>query len=203
MNNKSIGGILIIPLNFWCSIRKQDVNLRKDFLNIYNILLLNIFEEKVFSDTSYSICSFQFELKSEHTQPYISTIIYPMENKIKLYLNEENNYTIGGNIYYLPQNKNIKITRLTKHNFDSKYITNIFLKCIDDSLTNKINLSIVPNDKIYVDDTEKSSARSYASIIIEPKLSLEKQKILVNKFNEFHLMILVVMNFYQKLSPQI
>jgi hypothetical protein len=189
LTNKSEGGILIIPLNFWCSIRKQDVKLRKDFLKVYDILHLNIFEEKVFSDTSYAICSFQFELRPissgiqlEHT---ISTFVYPRKNKIELYLNQENNYTIGGNIYSLSQDKRIKITRLTKDNCDSEFITNIFLKCIDDSIRNKINLSIVSDDKIYVDDTEKSSARSYASIIIEPKLSLDKQKILVDKFNKY------------------
>ena len=35
----------------------------KIFFEIYDIILLNIFEEKVFDDTSYTICSFQFELK--------------------------------------------------------------------------------------------------------------------------------------------
>jgi site-specific DNA-adenine methylase len=31
------GGIIIIPLNFWCSIRKADIDLRKEFLE--NIML--------------------------------------------------------------------------------------------------------------------------------------------------------------------
>jgi hypothetical protein len=53
-------GIIIIPLNFICSIRKQDVELRKIFLNKFNIEIINIFEEKVFDDTSYNICSIQF-----------------------------------------------------------------------------------------------------------------------------------------------
>jgi hypothetical protein len=54
------GGIVILPLNFWCSIRKQDILLRKQFLQLYKIDQLNIFEEKVFQDTKYTICSFQF-----------------------------------------------------------------------------------------------------------------------------------------------
>ena len=54
------GGIIILPLNFWCSIRKHDILLRKQFLQLYKIDQLNIFEEKVFQDTKYTICSFQF-----------------------------------------------------------------------------------------------------------------------------------------------
>ena len=59
------GGILIIPLNFWCSIRKTDIYLRKCFVKKFSVIHLNIFEEKVFDDTSYTICSFQFELKNK------------------------------------------------------------------------------------------------------------------------------------------
>ena len=61
ITNKCLGGIVIIPLNFWCSIRKMDLELRRDFCNVYDILLMNIFEEKVFDDTTYTICSFQFQ----------------------------------------------------------------------------------------------------------------------------------------------
>jgi len=63
LTNQCIGGILIIPLNFWCSIRNSDIELRKSFIETYDIIHLNIFEEQVFDDTSYTICSFLFEKK--------------------------------------------------------------------------------------------------------------------------------------------
>jgi len=63
ISNDCLGGILIVPLNFICSIRKNDIDLRKRFIEKYNIIKINIFEEQVFEDTSYTICSFQFELK--------------------------------------------------------------------------------------------------------------------------------------------
>jgi len=63
--NNPVGGIIIIPLNFWSSIRKNDIELRKDFLNKFKVLLINIFEENVFEDTSYSVCSFQFVKKDD------------------------------------------------------------------------------------------------------------------------------------------
>ena len=93
-HNTCSGGILIIPLNFWCSIRKSDIELRKKFLAIYDILTINIFEEKVFKDTSYSICSFQFEKKEGTKKNIINFYIYPEGKKINFELCEENNFTI-------------------------------------------------------------------------------------------------------------
>ena len=189
INDVCLGGILIIPLNFWCSIRTSDINLRKNFLNKYNILAINIFEEKVFNDTSYSICSFQFE-KINNSQASgglndITCYIYPKNTKIHITLNEDNNYTIGGEIYNLPQNKDIIVERLTKSNKNSIYSTNILLKCIDDNDKNKIRLEYVEDKDIYIDETPNLSARSYATLLIQPKLTEEKQKILVDAFNEF------------------
>ena len=57
IQNVSLGGIIIIPLNFISSIRKADIELRKLFLEIYSVKMINIFEEQVFDDTSYSVCS--------------------------------------------------------------------------------------------------------------------------------------------------
>lgn len=60
IENICLGGVIIIPLNFWCSIRASDIQLRKEFLQVYEVLLINVFEEKVFHDTTYTICAVQF-----------------------------------------------------------------------------------------------------------------------------------------------
>ena len=184
ISNIALGGIIIIPLNFWSSIRKQDIELRKDFLKIYNIINLNIFEEKVFNDTSYTICSFQFELKKHNENNELNITIYPSKIKIKTELNDNNNFIIGGEIYNLKSDNKYTITRLTKKN-KSLHNTNILVKCIDDNLNNLVNLSFVSDDNIYIDTTPKSSARTYASLIIEPKLTIEKQKKLIKQFNNY------------------
>ena len=41
-------------------------------------------------------------------------MVYPSKKQIDLVMNEDNNYTIGGEIYKLLQNKNIKVERATK-----------------------------------------------------------------------------------------
>jgi hypothetical protein len=183
ITNKCIGGMLIIPLNFWSSIRVNDIELRKKFLDVYDIILLNIFEEQVFEDTTYTICSFQFELKKLEINK-LNIVIYPSKTKILTELNENNNYIIGGHIYNLIYNNNYKITRLTSKNIKSNY-SNILVKCIDDNTDNKIKLTYVNNDDIYSDNTPNQTSRTYATLIIEPYIDKNKQLKLVDNFNSY------------------
>ena len=181
--NKASGGIMIIPVNFWCSIRKNDLLLRKKFLTIYKIVHLNIFEEPVFNDTDYSVCAFQFSLRRDTTdEEEIPISIFPTNCNFNVLLNETSNYIIGGEIFNLPRNNFYTITRLTRQNRD-KQNTNILLKCIDDD--KPIGLSLVGDEDIYIDDTPNLSARSYATLVIEPPLDKEQQRVLVDKFNNY------------------
>jgi hypothetical protein len=183
-DNQCAGGIIIIPLNFWSSIRKADVELRGEFIRIYKILHLNIFEESVFNDTTYTVCSFQFELRITMKPEPITTVIYPSKKRLQIMLHAKNSYTFGGEIYNLPLEHKYKITRLTSKNRDKKN-TNIVVKCIDDNKYSQIGLSLVPVEDIYIDDTPNQTARTYATLIIEPALSNEQQKQLVETFNEY------------------
>jgi len=184
LTNICLGGIFIIPLNFWSSIRIADIELRKAFLEKYNIILLNIFEEQVFDNTTYTICSFQFELKNNNDNNKLNVIIYPSKTIIKTKLNNTNNFMIGGDIYNLKLKNTYKITRLTKKN-KAKSNTNILVKCIDDNISNQIGLSFVEDKDIYIDNTPNQTARTYASLIIEPKIEKDKQKQLITKFNKY------------------
>lgn len=181
VNNKCLGGIIILPLNFWCSIRKMDIKLREMFLGVYQIEKLNIFEEKVFDDTTYSICSFLFKRRYNQSNMF-KAWIFPSRKEYKFKLSDLNNYMIGGELYLLPQNHEIKITRLIKDDIPN---TNILLKCIDDSKESKICLKIVDDETLKYDCTPNKSERSYATLCIEPSIDLERQKKLVLDFNKY------------------
>ncbi|MCK4967683.1 MAG: hypothetical protein KAS12_01395 [Candidatus Aenigmarchaeota archaeon] len=182
ISNVCDGGIIIIPLNFWSSIRKTDIELRQRFLTVYEVMTLNIFEEKVFNDTSYTVCSFRFQ-KANGGEIVPECFIYPGGKKIEFNLTEENHFMVGGEIYSLPQSKAIKVERLTRLNIKSQNKTHILAKCIDD--TEPINLRIVSDKEVFIDRTEKLSARSYATLVITPKISKEKEETLVAEFNTF------------------
>lgn len=97
VSNKVKGGIIIIPLNFWCSIRKIDIKLRMDFLNIYLVKHMNIFEERVFEDTSYTVCSFLFELKTTVSKYKCNIIIKCIDDDIDNKINMK--YVSDNEIY--------------------------------------------------------------------------------------------------------
>lgn len=187
INSRCLGGIIILPLNFLCSIRKADVELRENFIKKYDITIINIFEEQVFADTSYSICSFQYSAKNNINENISDCYIYPSNKRITFVLNSDNNYTIGGKIYNLDKNTKYKIDRATKLTKNNEDFTNILVKCIDDNVNSKIGLSIVDDltREKYIDNTPNLTARSYAVLVIEPKITLEEQETLVNKFNTF------------------
>lgn len=175
--NNPIGGILIIPLNFFCSIRKMDIQLREKFLNTFIIKHLNIFQERVFDDTSYTVCSFQYMYKPNSNRS-IPITIYPNKNKLNFILNEKNNYTIGGEIYNIKSSNKYKISRLIEGGIPN---TKLVLKAIDDD--NK-------HSRIRIDFTEsiyygKITSRTYATLVINPVITEETQKRLVIDFNKF------------------
>jgi hypothetical protein len=178
--NTCLGGIVIVPLNFWSSIRKMDVLLRKKFLQVYAINRINVFEEKVFTDTSYSVCSFQFTIK-KNANP-IPVHIFPSKITLSVSLESANSFSIGGYIYSLPNQSTYTISRLLDGQTKN---TNIVVKCIDDNKNSMIGLKIVDDKDIYIDKTPNHSARTYATLTIMPELSLTKQKKLVSDFNTY------------------
>ena len=180
------GGILILPLNFWCSIRKQDVYLRYLFLQQFYITRLNIFETKTFFDTSTTICSFQFEThRSGRIQTCIPIKMFPDNIEMKLLMNKQNNYTFGGEIYQLPQTASYKVGRyVNTMNQNNPFVTCILLKCIDGPISNSLGLFLQAlewNNKDYILPT----SRSYAVLTIEPIICYSKQELLVSRFNEY------------------
>jgi len=81
ISNICQGGIIIIPLNFISSIRKAVIELRKNFLQKYSVKIINIFEEQVFDDTRYTVCSIYFVRKQNYEVNNIKMYIYPSKKK--------------------------------------------------------------------------------------------------------------------------
>ena len=183
IKDQCLGGIMIIPLNFMSSIRKSDIGLRKQFLEKYTINILNIFEEQVFNDTKYSVCSILFKKRLYTDVGIITAYIYPSNRTIEIILADKNNFTIGGEIYNLPFNTEYKVQRATR--VSKENITNILLKCIDDNVDSQLEFRFVNDDERYIDNTAKLSARSYATLTINKTLSSEEQKNLIKKMNAY------------------
>ncbi len=204
------GGIVILPVNFWCSTRAGDLALRSRFLEIYSVDRINIFEEQVFDDTSYGVCAFRFSIHSRSEQNPPTNLVSSSSKSLtdtKELVGFDLSRSVGRSnnptsVYMYPNSVSFTTTfsednlwtiggELISH-VESRYTvtrgteqtdpnTNILIKCIDDTV--QINAKIVQQDELYIDTTPKLTARSYMSLRITPKISLVQQRELVQEFN--------------------
>lgn len=164
------GGVIIIPLNYWCSIRNTGSN---KFCKEFWVSRMNIFEEQVFDDTSYTVCAFKFTKGATNGRP-TEIKMFPGSANITQVLDA---CPFGKEIYKLPQNPNISINRLTPSNANVSGRTHIHMKCFDD-------IHLWWDDTVdYMDRTPKLTQRMYGTLVINPPP--KDQKKLVEIFNTF------------------
>jgi hypothetical protein len=186
-NQKSCkGGILIIPVGFFLSPRDIDVVCRNSFMSKYKITKVKYFEEKVFPDTSTTVIAFSFEQSSTILEEQdVVWEIYPNKEVKTFNVKSSNNWIIGGDIYNLPINTNIKIRRYVKDMKLKKdeQLTNLTLLALDSGKEDgRIKLEY-KKDYVY---EGKNTSRTYATICILGKtLSPKEQSDLAVKFNSF------------------
>lgn len=169
-----IGGILIVPLNFLCD---RDKSLRNVFFEKYSIDKINVFEETVFDDTSYTICAFSFERKKFNGS--IKFLFYPNSDSRTLSLSKECGWSIGSEVFQKTKQKSkYKLSRLIE---GEKPSTTIFLHAIDTG-TDEGRIRLIPNHKLHYDETENKSERCFATITCNIKINDEK--LICEKFNE-------------------
>lgn len=171
------GGVIILPVNFFSSLSND---IRKEFLSLYEVQRVNIFEEQVFDDTTYNICAFSF-LKKQNEEQDIKFVFFPSQEEKTLTLKKKEDYTFAAEVYKLPVSE-IKIGRLLN---GQKPSTDLFLNAID-TTDEKINLSI--NENHYYG---KNTDRVFATITSSKKFSLKQQKEIAKLFNE-------ILNFYRE-----
>jgi hypothetical protein len=185
VDGDACGGIIIIPQNFLTS---EDSNIRKLFFENYHIIRINIFEERVFEDTDYSICSIYFMKEQKNNN--IEVCFYPNKEKMIITLNENNRWRFGGDIELFKKKKGkYKISRLVVGGTPN---TNLFLHCVDTgSSDGKISLSI-EKDPYYGILTDRVFATILSNYeILDESYVVEEFNLRLNKLrNEYHSMFL-------------
>ena len=178
------GGILVVPLNFLCDDRSTET--RNRFLSKYEIQSLNIFEEQVFDDTSYTICSFSFR-KNSNVSQVIRPRFYPCKKDgnnadARYSIEQKNGYMIGGRFVNNIRNhqSNVSIGRLTSELKAGYYISNIKLYAIDSGTRN----GMIRLEKEPVPFYGKDTDRAFATIISDCKLDDDVEDIIIREFNQ-------------------
>ena len=171
------GGVVIVPLNFLCD---RDNDIRSLFFEKYKITKMNMFEEQVFADTSYTVCSFSFE-KGRHTQPFVANV-YPSGEQIEVDIKPEYGWRIGGKLHR-KVNSDYQFGRLTQEHLDDpskqklKFDTTLYLYAVDSGSPNGRIRLVSGHDPYYGKDTD----RAFATVICNKEIKNPKE--LAEKFN--------------------
>ena len=190
-------GIIIIPLNFFSSLKKQDITLRKNFMKRYKIIKLNIFEEQVFDNTTYTVCSMKFIRNNINMLlQKINVTFYPKKLNKNLIFEDNKHWLLGGDIYTLGiQEKKYLIIKRIEYKHINTYkqeeyiLTNIFANLLD-SGTQSGKIKLEYKKEPYIG---KTTDRVFATIIIKPLKNIqqytnflnikENQIMIIQKFN--------------------
>lgn len=182
------GGILILPAGFFFSPREADSQLRHAFMSRFKILKIRYFEETVFDDTTTTVVAFQFEkssIDSLETQNVLWEFLPSNSSRI-FEVNSKNKWIVGGEIYNLPLNKNITISRyISASNLNpGEQLTFLTLNALDSGSKKGRHICLeYKKDYIY---PSKESSRTYATLKIKGVvLNLNEQEKLSMLFNDF------------------
>jgi len=190
------GGVMIVPLNFLCDAKGTES--RKEFLSKFHIERVNIFEDAVFEDTSYTVCAIRFSSSDKAiTSADIPGVIYPGGKEVSIKLSEKYDWQIAGEVFCKDIHSQYKISRLVNAN-DTPLKKDARDKCLKPKSLNKItNLLLHCVDgkgrdrgaKVRLEWNEvplfgKDTDRSFCTLVIEPPLSREEQRKLIVNFND-------------------
>jgi len=170
------GGILIVPLNFFCD---EDDKIRNLFFERFDIIRLNIFEETVFDDTTYTICSFSFKIKEEDIDyDTIECNFFPSKEVKYFDLKKETGWKMGSDfLEIIDNNNNIGIKRLRIGGIPN---SDLYLRAIDTGTDDgRISLSI-KGEHFF----GKESDRSFATLLMDKKYTREQEIIICENFNK-------------------
>ena len=168
------GGILIIPTNFFTD--ERSIEIRNQFLSIFQILQLNIFTIPVFESTTYSVCSFAFK-RNVNTHQTIPVNIKPENSEVIIELDKKYNYRLAGEFYDTLDKVQIKFGRLAQIKNSNEFITHIKLYAID---TRSDLIRVEYDEKPYYG---KETDRTYATLTSKMPLTQEQEKKLITEFN--------------------
>lgn len=168
------GGIVIVPTNFLSDERSKDI--RKQFLNKFKILELNIFTTPVFETTTYSVCAFAFKQAASQVQQKIKCNIFPTNNQYEISLQEEYGYRLGGDIIKKVEVHKNYFRRLTATTPKNQFITHIKLYGLD-TRAERIHVSY---EDPYIG---KNTDRVYATFVCDMDIPENLQKLMVSHFN--------------------
>ena len=170
------GGFIIIPSNFIFGKRN---NIYNEFIKVYSIITLNIYEKQTFKDTSQSVISLLFVSKEQNINEEETKIyLHRKEEIINIPLQLYNKIIYRDFKDWLKHdNKNIKHLKISRlfNKSDDMFASNIRVSLLDYNM-----YAFYANEIIQ----EKETDRSFISVCFNKEFTKEEQLKLIEIFNE-------------------
>jgi hypothetical protein len=122
-------GIIILPTTFWFNERARKI--RELFLSNFVVQEVDVFNQTMFEDTTYAVCSFYFEKRATTTQSIKFQFYGKKEGSKTLNYGKSNGYSVINDIDLKTYATPVKIGRYTSDSTAPP--TNIFLYAIDNT----------------------------------------------------------------------
>ncbi len=198
------GGIVIIPVNFLSGENSRRI--RSRFFQQYDIKKCVVFEETVFDDTDYTVCSIYFE-RSDRTETRTVPVTFKPSGKELVYeIHEQDGWVFGEDYHRLTQGEVSGIGRFTKKNVVGDRLSRVKINdvkeevvemgCCPEIVNNILLLRAIDTGtaggRIKLHDIRdfgidclvgKSTSRNWAHIKFQSPPSIERQEEMLVKFN--------------------
>jgi hypothetical protein len=197
LKDPPIGGIIIVPLNFFSGHRQSEKTRRCKFLTSFKPLRINVFEQSMFTDTDYLTIAIQFQrrviLDAQISEEQLTLNFYPSRETLTFRMNPYLPVMPNEDpLAMLPAPPVTKFIRVRRHEEDrplkpSETLTQIFFEALDSGTTTtpgvgRIGLRWLEPEEIYIG---KATSRSKAQIVVRGHLSHRLQKQLIQEFNQW------------------
>jgi hypothetical protein len=100
---------------------------------------MNVFEERVFDDTAYAVCSIQFSRK---TEAETETETEPIRVHVSVPENDERGTDARNNYHRRRNLQPAPTTRIRSASHETRKENDILLKCIDDSIDSQLGFRV-------------------------------------------------------------
>ena len=148
--------------------------LRQKFLELYSVVKINIFEEKVFENVRITICSFQFDIKNcNYFKSTTLVSFFPQKKRFLITLPDSSKPIIDVSIFQKVES-DIVVKPFSENQKSKIFETNILLNLVDNK--KKIHA-------ILTESCLKVCSSCKISIFVNVKLTLKEQQIIVERFN--------------------
>lgn len=183
VKGNALGGVMIIPAGFFLSPRVIDADCRRAFMTAYRVIKVKYFEETVFPDTPTTVVAVAFErADAAMKEQDVEWIQRPSGLTNTFRVRDSEDWIVGGHVYKLTGP--VKVRRWVEGQklAEGEYLSGLWLTALDSGLADgRIKLEYRDGPPYPAKDT----SRSYATLVLGERVSVEKQMAVAVQFNEF------------------